>query len=560
DDGEFTLTFWFKVKTIPDTATNQSFPYLFNHGMTNRSNNISVYFRAKEFDQRTHTRLMNLANPEDVRGSGGPVWITDLPAAEMANGQWHMYTITSSAVDGGTLYSDGKVLNSNPSYKGDMVNLRDKINLGRRGFEGEASRYFGSSDPEDGLIDDVRIYARALTAEEVGIVMTGARLAFPRAWNPSPNGKEFVSEDVVLSWSPGEENSNVKPVSHDVYFGTGFEEVRTATGGDDPDVRYFPMSANSIDLPDPLVPGTTYYWRVDAIYDVNTYKGDIWTFTVHPSAVFDPSPSDGTTDVPVDVTLSWAAGQLQAAPPVQHELYIGTLFNEVDQASSDSHPGVEFKSLDVGQFQPSNLGLGTTYFWRVDERYAGATVKGDMWAFTTIPFVVVDGFEDYNDYPPHRVFDTWIDGWEIADNGATVGYPDPDFERDEHFVEVKVIHGGKQAMPLAYDNSDTARYSKASADLSALGVTSDWTKTSAKALVLYFYGDADNQIRVTERMEISLEDTAGHVAAIPYDGSMSDIQQAAWHEWNIELQKFSDAGVNLSSVAKITIGIGDPKG
>ena len=48
--------------------------------------------------------------------------------------------------------------------------------------------------------------------------------------------------------------------------------------------------------------------------------------------------------------------------------------------------------------------------------------------------------------------------------------------------------------------------------------------------------------------------------AVPYDGSMSDIQQAAWHEWNIDLQKFSDAGVNLSSVAKIAIGIGDPKG
>ncbi len=560
DDGEFTLTFWFKVKTIPDTASNQSFPYLFSHGMTNRNNNISVYFRAKEFDQRTHTRLMDPANPEDVRASGGPVWITDLPAAEMANGQWHMYTISSSAVDGGTIYIDGKVANSNPSYKGDMVNLRDKINFGRRGFEGEASRYFGSPDPEDGLIDDIRIYARALTAEEIGLVMTGARLAFPRAWAPSPNGSAFVSEDVILSWSSGEENGNVRPVAHDVYFGTSLEAVRTATGSDDASVRYFHANVNSVDLPDPLVPGTTYYWRVDAIYDVNSYKGDIWSFTVHPSAAFEPGPSDGTVDLSVDATLSWSAGQFQASPPMQHELYIGTVFNAVDQASSDSHPGVELKSLDTGQFQPDNLGLGTTYFWRVDERYAGATVKGDIWSFTTIQFVVVDGFEDYNDYQPYRVFDTWSDGWEIADNGATVGYPDPDFERDEHFVEVKTVHGGKQAMPFAYDNSDTARYSKAFADLSALGVTSDWTATDAKALVLYFYGDADNQIRATEHMEIVLEDAVGHVAGVSYDGSISDIQQATWHEWNIDLQKFRDAGVDLSSVAKMTIGIGDPKG
>jgi hypothetical protein len=560
DEGEFGLTFWFKVKSIPNTATNQSFPYMFNHGMTNRNNNISIYFRSVEFDQRTHTRLMDLANPEDIRAGGGPVWITDLPAADMVDGQWHMYAITSSSVDGGTIYIDGKVMSSSPSYRSDMVNLVDKINLGRRGFEGEASRYFGSSDPEDGLMDDVRIYNHALTAEEVTLVMTGANLAFPQAWNPVPNGREFVSEHVILSWSPGEESGNVKPRSNDVYLGTSFDDVTTATGSESPGVRYFHSDVNSIDLADPLVPGTTYYWRVDAIYDVNTYKGEIWSFTVHPSAAFNPNPSDGTVDVPVDATLSWTAGQLEAAPPMQHELYMGTRFNEVEQASRDDHTGVEFNGLDTDQFQPGALGLGTTYYWRVDERYAGATVKGPIWTFTTIPFVVVEDFEDYNDFKPYRVFDTWSDGWEIDDNGSTVGYPDPDFERDEHFVEVKIVHGGKQAMPLAYDNSDTARYSKASADLSALGVTGDWAKTGAKALVLYFYGDADNQIRATERMEIALEDIAGHVATVPYDGSMSDLQKEAWTEWNIELSKFSDDGVDLSNVAKITIGIGDPKG
>lgn len=246
DDGEFSLTFWFKIKTISDTANNQGFPYLFSHGMTNRNNNISIYFRAAQFDQRTHTRLMDLANPEDVRLGTGPVWITDLPAVEMANGQWHMYAITSSALDGGVIYIDGKVMNTNPSYKGDMVNLFDKINLGRRGFQGEATRYFGSSDPEDGLLDDVRIYACALTAEEIGIVMSGERLTFPRAWNPSPNGSEFVGEHVILSWSSGEENGNVKPLSHDVYLGTSLDEVRTAIGSDDPDVRYFPASVSSM--------------------------------------------------------------------------------------------------------------------------------------------------------------------------------------------------------------------------------------------------------------------------------------------------------------------------
>jgi hypothetical protein len=559
DDGEFSLTFWFKVESIPNTSTNQGFPYMFDHGMTNRNNNLCVYFRSVEFDQRTHTRLMNPANPEDIRGGGGPVWITDLPAGEMVDGQWHMYTITSSAMDGGTIYIDGKVMNTNPNYRGDLVNLVDKINIGRRAFDNDVGRYFGSTDPDDGLLDDLRIYDHALSAEEVALVMSGANLVFARAANPKPNGKEFVSEHVVLSWTPGEENGNVKPVSHDVFFGTDFDAVRTVTDGTNPNIQYFHTDVNSIDL-DPLTPGTTYYWRVDAIYDVNAYTGGIWSFTVHPSLAFEPSPAVGATGVPVDVTLSWRAGRLEAMPPVQHEVYVGTRFSQVFEASRDSHPGVVFQSLDTNQFRPGNLALGATYYWRVDQSYAGSTVKGDVWSFVAVPFVTVEGFERYNDFPPDRVFDTWDDGWETEDNGATAGYPNPDFEREQHFVETKIIHSGAQSMPLIYDNTGTARYSQVSAKLSDLGFTSNWTQAGAKALALYFYGYDRNEIRTTERLELSLEDAAGRSATVQYDGNISDVQKAAWHECNIDLNKFSSAGVDLSSVAKIAIGIGDRQG
>jgi len=168
DAGEFSVTFWFKVQNIADTATNQGFPYLFNHGMTNRSNNVSVYFRSTEGDLRTHTRLMNPAKPADVRGSTGPLFILDVfPGAALVDGQWHMYALTSSAVDGGTVYIDGVVVGSSPGYKGDMLNLTDMIVLGRRGFQNEASRYLGGPDPNDGLIDDVALWDTALSPEAV---------------------------------------------------------------------------------------------------------------------------------------------------------------------------------------------------------------------------------------------------------------------------------------------------------------------------------------------------------------------------------------------------------
>jgi hypothetical protein len=165
DTGEFSLTLWFNVRSIEATPTNNGFPYLFNHGMTNRSNNISVYFRSAEGDQRTHTRLQNPAKPDDVRGSTGPLLIVDTkgPETGMVDGQWHMYALTSSAVNGGTVYMDGMVMGTNPDYKGELINLTDMIVFGRRGYQGEASRYFGGPEPNDGMLDDVALWNEALT-------------------------------------------------------------------------------------------------------------------------------------------------------------------------------------------------------------------------------------------------------------------------------------------------------------------------------------------------------------------------------------------------------------
>jgi len=174
DSGEFSLTFWFNVKSIAATPANNGFPYLFNHGMTNRSNNISIYFRSAEGDQRTHTRLQNPADPNNLRGSTGPLLIVDTKGSGtgLVDGQWHMYTLTSSAADGGTVYIDGVSVGKSPDYKGNMVNLSDMIVLGRRGYQGEATRYFGGPDANDGMLDDVALWNEALTSGAIGRLYT----------------------------------------------------------------------------------------------------------------------------------------------------------------------------------------------------------------------------------------------------------------------------------------------------------------------------------------------------------------------------------------------------
>ena len=122
-----------------------------------------------------------------------------------------------------------------------------------------------------GMIDDARIYNRALSQQEILQAMTGA----PIAGNPSPsNDATDVLRDVTLSWTPGE-----FAALHDVYVGDSFEDVNTATVPTDPG-----LDVNSLDL-GRLEFGKTVYWRVDEVNaapDNTVFTGDVWSFTVEP--------------------------------------------------------------------------------------------------------------------------------------------------------------------------------------------------------------------------------------------------------------------------------------
>src|SRR4030042_1681906 len=127
-----------------------------------------------------------------------------------------------------------------------------------------------------GMIDDVRIYRRALTQAEVQSAMAGEGV--PQAFGPSPaNGAMHPDTWVSLSWKAGD-----FAVSHDVYMGENFDDVNDGTGdtfrGNYADAYYiagFPGYA----YPDGLINGNTYYWRIDEVNDLHPdspWKGEVW--------------------------------------------------------------------------------------------------------------------------------------------------------------------------------------------------------------------------------------------------------------------------------------------
>ncbi|MBA7482721.1 hypothetical protein ES707_18215 [subsurface metagenome] len=398
-----TIAFWFKVDAFQTTW----------EAFLSKGDNSYRVSRGGGDGDATH---MGISGTSVGGGNGwfnGNVIVTD--------NQWHHW---SGVYDGaqGKIYIDG-VLDVTSPGTGQINISTYELWIGTNSQNTNRLLH--------GLMDEVRIYNKALTADEIQQAMRGDTT---RAWSPSPaNGSTpYIREATPLSWWPGDNAS-----LHDVYFGIDRDAVADSNASD-----------------------TTGIYR--GRQGVTIY-----------------TPSEG---------VEWGVGP---------------------------------------------------YYWRVDEYNTDSTIsEGRIWSFTVADFIEIDGFEDYNDYPPDEIFSTWIDGWEVPTNGSMAGYSEPPF------AETSIVHGGSQSMPLSYDNN--FMYS----DITMTLVSArDWTEERVGVLSLWFRGNSDN---VAERMYVALNGSA----TVYHDNPNAALIDT-WTEWTIDLQVFAAQGVNLTNVNTITIGFGD---
>ncbi|MHC4564218.1 MAG: hypothetical protein ACYTE3_00480 [Planctomycetota bacterium] len=67
-----------------------------------------------------------------------------------------------------------------------------------------------------------------------------------------------------------------------------------------------------------------------------------------------------------------------------------TVLRHGQRRREQRHQYIGPRTLGAESHDPGKLARDSTYYWRVDEVYAGETVKGLVWSFATADFVGVD--------------------------------------------------------------------------------------------------------------------------------------------------------------------------
>jgi len=356
------------------------------------------------------------------------------------------------------------------------------------------------------------------------------------AYAPDPaDAAEQVDPDADLSWTAG-----FGAKLHTVYFGDNSDDVNNAAGG-------LPQGVTTYD-PGTLKLAKTYYWRIDEFDIIDTYKGDVWSFTTQ-GAVGNPNPANGAVDVKQTQIITFSPSIFATS----HQLYFGTDKDAVKNADTSSPEYKGSRDLGAQSYDPGKLELGVTYYWRVDEANnlnPDSPWPGILWSFTTASFLVVDDFEDY-DSGDNQIWYTWKDGLGYGTPGTEPYYPGNGTgsavgdESTNSFTEETIVHGGNQSMPFWFDNS-ILKYSEVEKTLT---YPRDWTEEGVGVLSIWFRGNSDN---AAEPMYVALNGSAVVTHENPNAAQINK-----WTQWTIDLQAFADQGVNLANVNTIAIGFGN---
>jgi len=235
-------------------------------------------------------------------------------------------------------------------------------------------------------------------------------------------------------------------------------------------------------------------------------------------------PSPVGQDASAEATLTWKPGDFTAAAQ-GHDVYFGADLEAVTAATVADPRGVYRGRQDTAGFDPGELILGQTCYWRVDQidKSTSQIHKGDVWSFTVQATLMIDDFNGY------ATWEAVLKVWE--EQGSAYNWISTVFAVDGNAVGVDLVpkDGLSGALVLRRD-----------LDLTAHGV---------RALGFDFASDPNQGF--VQSLYVELADAAKTARVTLDDPAI--IHNRAWGLVDLDLARFT--GVDLAHVKSLTLGV-----
>jgi hypothetical protein len=243
---------------------------------------------------------------------------------------------------------------------------------------------------------------------------------------------------------------------------------------------------------------------------------DVFSSSDGPAAV-NPYPADGAVEVSIDADLSW----IEANFATSREVWLGKkgAMEKIEQSPVGT------------SFDPGTLEFGQTYQWRIDQIGPSGAVEGHTWTFKTSNCMDVEDFDGYADNT--ELMAAWVDNI-------------PDFD----YVLLKTDSAGDNSMRVDLQNQFEPYFTEVARTYET---PQDWTVHGVEAMSLSFIGEHEN---FEHQIYLIIEDNAGQSLRVEHPFAYA-VQSDTWRKWTFALGQFTDAGVDLSSVKKLTLGFGN---
>jgi hypothetical protein len=216
-----------------------------------------------------------------------------------------------------------------------------------------------------GLIDEVAIYDKVLTGQEV----------YERFREFSPiiisnvNTSDISYNSAKITWETNTLSDSI------IRYGTTTPPTTT-------ELDSTMVKSHSITLTG-LLASTTYYYEVqssdqDGVTIIDNNGGRYYTFTTEnrpPNEPRLPNPSNGRKNVKITADLSWVGGD-EDGDPVTYDVYLRTTNPPLTKVSAN-------QSAQTYSPDP-DLNNNTKYYWKIIAwDNFGASTEGPIWFFTT---------------------------------------------------------------------------------------------------------------------------------------------------------------------------------